>query len=244
MNILVNEKNNILQTFGGVSARLNLTTNSLFSYIYCKVIKTINLDRNEYSTYFLKKGFSEEILKAQLSAFIDFVRENCKEIYDTLKKENDAYDFNEVLSVYSKCLKENPSKFFGIIALCAQKELEENFRSCVLDNFYKNWIETNNLRPKVLPEVLSDEIKAKIIEISKCDARSVNDAINDLFCETSIFDEQTNQRIALFSKEELENGWQNFCGKQNQNKWKLPKNFLQKNQNKFNPIEFLETYSC
>ncbi len=127
MNILVNEKNNILQTSSALSPGINLKLEALFSYIYCKTIKTINLDRNEYSTYFLKKGFSEETLKAQLSAFIDFVRENCKEIYDTLKKENDAYDFNEVLSVYSKCLKENPSKFFGIIALCAQKELEENF---------------------------------------------------------------------------------------------------------------------
>jgi hypothetical protein len=173
MNILVNEKNNILQTSSALSPGINLKLEALFSYIYCKTIKTINLDRNEYSTYFLKKGFSEETLKAQLSAFIDFVKENHKEIYDTLKKENDAYDFNEVLSVYSKCLKENPSKFFGIIALCAQKELEENFRSCVLDNFYKNWIETNNLRPEVLPEILSEEIKTKIIEISKCDARSV-----------------------------------------------------------------------
>ena len=72
----------------------------------------------------------------------------------------------------------------------------------------------------------------------------MNDAINDLFFETTFFDEETNQKIALFSQEELENGWQNFCGKQNQNEWKLPKNFLQKNQNKFNPIEFLETYSC
>ena len=105
MNILVNEKNNILQTFGGVSARLNLTTNSLFYYIYCKVIKTINLDGNEYSPYFLKKGFSEENLKVLLSAFIDYVKENHKEIYDKLKKENEAYDFIEVLSILSKCLK-------------------------------------------------------------------------------------------------------------------------------------------
>ena len=112
MNILVNEKNNILQTFGGVSARLNLTTNSLFSYIYCKVIKTINLDGNEYSPYFLKKGFSEENLKVLLSAFIDYVKENHKEIYDKLKKENEAYDFIEVLSILSKCLKENPTHFF------------------------------------------------------------------------------------------------------------------------------------
>ena len=113
-----------------------------------------------------------------------------------------------------------------------------------MDSFYNNWIETNNLRPEVLPEVLSEEIKTKIIEISKCDARSVNDAINDLFFETTIFDEETNQKIALFSQEELENGWQNFCGKQNRKKWKFSKKFLHKPQKEFDPVDFLESYSC
>ena len=94
------------------------------------------------------------------------------------------------------------------------------------------------------PEVLSKEIKTKIIEISKCDARSVNDAINDLFFETTIFDEETNQKIALLSQEELENGWQNFCGKQNRKKWKFSKNFLHKPQKEFEPVDFLENYSC
>lgn len=144
MNILVNEKNNILQTSSALSPGINLKLEALFSYIYCKVIKIINLDGNEYSPYFLKKGFSEENLKVLLSAFIDYVKENHKEIYDKLKKENEAYDFIEVLSILSKCLKENPTHFFGILALFVKKELEENFRSCVLDNFYKNWIETNN----------------------------------------------------------------------------------------------------
>lgn len=120
---------------------------------------------------------------------------------------------------------------------------EENFRSCVLDSFYNNWIETNNLRPEVLPEVLSEEIKTKIIEISKCDARSVNDAINDLFFETTIFDEETNQKIALFSQKELENGWQNFCGKQNRKKWKFSKKLLHKPQKEFDPVDYLGIFS-
>ena len=41
MNILVNEKNNILQTSSALSPGINLKLEALFSYIYCKTIKTI-----------------------------------------------------------------------------------------------------------------------------------------------------------------------------------------------------------
>ena len=73
-----------------------------------------------------------------------------------------------------------------------------------------------------------DEIKDKVIQYSKCDPRSINDVLTELFTTTMRYDNETGQQIALFSDEELCGGWKHFRGKNDipMEKWKLPKNFL------------------
>ena len=113
---------------------------------------------------------------------------------------------------------------------------EEQFRSVVIDSFYENWLNHNNLKREFFPEVLSDEIKDKIIKYSKGDPRSINDAFTKLFAETMRIDDETGEKIALFSEPELCSGWKKYRGKSRYSlpKWKLPK--------PFDPVECLESY--
>ncbi|MBQ3023779.1 MAG: AAA family ATPase [Spirochaetaceae bacterium] len=101
---------------------------------------------------------------------------------------------------------------------------EDQFRTVVIDSFYENWLNSNNLKREFFPEVLSDEIKDEIIKISKGDSRSINDAFTELFVKTMRIDDKTGERIALFSASELCGGWQHYRGKSNLSlsKWKLP----------------------
>ena len=84
-------------------------------------------------------------------------------------------------------------------------------------------------------------MKDEIIRISKCDPRSINDALTELFAKTMRIDDETGEKIALFSEPELCRGWQKYRGKSKYSlpKWKLSQCF---NQTKFNPVEFLENY--
>lgn len=113
---------------------------------------------------------------------------------------------------------------------------EEQFRTVVIDSFYENWLNHNNLKREFFPEVLSDEIKNEIIKHSNCDPRSINDAFTKIFTETMRIDDETGEKIALFSEPELCSGWQKYRGKSKYSlpKWKLPK--------PFDPVEFLESY--
>jgi ATP-dependent Lon protease len=104
---------------------------------------------------------------------------------------------------------------------------EEQLREVVIDNFYQNWLNSNGLRKECFPEVLSDEIKNKVMKISNGDTRSINDALTKLFAETMRVDDESGERIALFSEDELCGGWQHFRGKSDtaREKWVLPKGF-------------------
>jgi ATP-dependent Lon protease len=117
---------------------------------------------------------------------------------------------------------------------------EEQLREVVIDNFYQKWLNINNLNKECFPEVLSDEIKDKVIQYSKCDPRSINDVLTELFTTTMRYDNETGQQIALFSDEELCGGWKHFRGKNDipMEKWKLPKNF----RLNFDPVKFLDSY--
>ena len=114
---------------------------------------------------------------------------------------------------------------------------EDQFKTVVIDSFYENWLDINNLKREFFPEVLSDEIKDEIIKLSKCDPRSINDAFTKLFAETMRVDDKTGEKIALFSDAELCIGWQKFRGKSkySQQKWKLNATF--------DPVNFLESFS-
>ncbi len=104
----------------------------------------------------------------------------------------------------------------------------EQFKECVLDSFYKNWIKNNEMDEQFLPEKLSDYIKDKILEFCNGDARSVEESMNRLVSITSIVDEKTGHKIALFSPEEMYLGWEKFRGKKSISKetWELPDDFL------------------
>jgi ATP-dependent Lon protease len=104
---------------------------------------------------------------------------------------------------------------------------EDQLRDVVIDNFYQNWLKNNCLKKDCFPEVLSDEIKDKIINLCHCDTRSINDAFTELFAQTMRIDDKTGEKIALFSDKELCGGWEHFRGKSETTleKWELPKEF-------------------
>ncbi len=104
---------------------------------------------------------------------------------------------------------------------------EDQLRDVVIDNFYQNWLKNNCLKKDCFPEVLSDEIKDKIINLCHCDTRSINDAFTELFAKTMRIDDKTGEKIALFSDKELCGGWEHFRGKNETTleKWELPKEF-------------------
>ena len=104
----------------------------------------------------------------------------------------------------------------------------EQLKEYVIENFYKEWIKNNRMEAEYLPAVLSDFIKEEILKECHDDTRSIEDAINTVFNKTITEDHETGHKIALFSPEEMYNGWKNYRGHKEmsaQNEWKLPKNF-------------------
>ena len=104
---------------------------------------------------------------------------------------------------------------------------QEQFKDCVIDNFYKNWLINNDMEQDFLPAVLSDEIKEEILQECKNDTRNIEDAIYLVFTKTMRTDDETGHKVALFSAKEYFIGWQNFRGKKNISKkdWLLPVGF-------------------
>lgn len=117
---------------------------------------------------------------------------------------------------------------------------EEQLLEVVIDNFYQNWLKNNKLKKEFFPEVLSDEIKNTVLQYSKGDPRSINDAFTRIFAETMRIDDKTGTKIAMFSHSELCGGWEHFRGKSDypRGKWTLPAGF----KNNFDPVEFLESF--
>ena len=104
----------------------------------------------------------------------------------------------------------------------------EQMKEYVIDSFYQNWLENNNMEKEFLPAVLSDDIKEEILSECNDDPRNVEDAINLVFNRTMQTDDKTGHKIALFSPKEYFIGWQNFRGKReiSESPWKLPAHFL------------------
>lgn len=104
----------------------------------------------------------------------------------------------------------------------------EQLKECVIDNFYKNWLENNDMEQEYLPAVLSDEIKEQILKECNDNPRNIEDAINFVFSRTLRTDDKTGHKVALFSLGEYCIGWENFRGKKiiSKKSWKLPKDFL------------------
>ena len=104
----------------------------------------------------------------------------------------------------------------------------EQFKACVIDNFYHNWLKNNDMEQEFLPAVLSNEIKEEILKECGGDTRNIEDAINKVFTRTMQKDDETGHSLALFSPKEYFIGWKKFRGKRNisQNSWTLPVDFL------------------
>lgn len=103
----------------------------------------------------------------------------------------------------------------------------DQLKNNVLDYFYEGWISSNDMDASFLPEKLSDYIKERILEESQNDPRSIYGAITRLFTRTITKDPESNHRIALFSPDELYEGWKKFRGKRKiaPTTWELPKGF-------------------
>ncbi|MBB5226784.1 AAA family ATPase [Treponema ruminis] len=112
----------------------------------------------------------------------------------------------------------------------------EQLKDCVINNFYENWLENNKMKREYLPASLSDEIKERILRYSNDDPRSIEDSIIRVLNETLSFETDSDHPVALFSPEELEMGWEKFCGKRKE----LPK----KKQEFYDPVVFLEQYEA
>ena len=113
----------------------------------------------------------------------------------------------------------------------------DQLKDCVLSNYYKKWLDNEKMETEYLPAVLSDEIKEKILRYSNDDPRSIEDSIIRVLNETLTFDSGSDHPIALFSQEELEIGWEKFCGI----KREKPKKKQQ--EEKFDVVKFLEEYA-
>lgn len=89
----------------------------------------------------------------------------------------------------------------------------EQLKGCVIDKFYENWLENNQMKREYLPARLSDEIKEKILRYSNDDTRSIEDSIIRVLNETFTVEPDENHPIALFSPEEIDRGWKKFSGR-------------------------------
>ena len=109
----------------------------------------------------------------------------------------------------------------------------------------------NNMEAEFLPAVLSDFIKEEILKECHDDTRSIEDAINTVFNKTLAEDSESGHKIALFSPEEMYNGWKNYRGQKTvppQKIWQLPENFIPPKKEEdeelpFNLMDYLETYN-
>ena len=104
------------------------------------------------------------------------------------------------------------------------------------------------MRREFLPAVLSEEIKERILDYCHSDTRSIEDALVQVYNDTCTTDPESKQQIALFSPQELLNGWKNYRGWPliSKEHWQLPLPFQPKKEDKekpFNIDDYLENYN-
>ena len=114
----------------------------------------------------------------------------------------------------------------------------------VLDNYYENWLDNNNMKREFLPCKLSEEIKERIIHLSHGDTRAIRDALMTVFEETLHYDDANKIKIALFSSEELYLGWEKFKGTPliKNSKWIYPFDFKEKIQYEMEKNAFADLF--
>ena len=89
---------------------------------------------------------------------------------------------------------------------------ETEFLNRVIPHFYSKWVEYENIDRNAVPKILSEEIRRLIFTECGGDTRRISATFDRVIEKTSRIDKKTGKFIALFSKKELEKGWQNFAG--------------------------------
>jgi len=155
-------------------------------------------------------------------------KSNSRSFYDNFLGINvDASGINYILT--ANTLETVPAPIINRLRVFQIPDYtEDQLRDQVLNNFYENWLKNNNMDRQYLPQILSDEIKNRILREAHNDPRSIEDAISKVFNETLTEDSETNHPIALFSPEELYKGWKNFRGIRSisTTPWHIPENFF------------------
>lgn len=134
----------------------------------------------------------------------------------------------------------NRLKVFNI-----QDYSHEQLRDIVMDSFYSTWININHIQEDYIPEVLSTEIKERILTLAEDSPRRIHDAIKTVFIETITYDDSEHHIISLFSPDQLYKGWKKFRGKRSFAKtpWTLPTGFEKKESGSgFSLEKYLGTY--
>lgn len=153
MNIL-KSNNSILSSLimGKIKPSFDFSNKNLISYIYCKACQMINLDGHEYDEELLDIIFSEDELKRIGSAFIDIVREKEPEKYESFVKQDNKFDYYEILHSLSESLKQKPDIYFNLLYYSCQNKLEYEFvnnnpfSQIVNSHFMENFAKAFNLR--------------------------------------------------------------------------------------------------
>lgn len=163
------------------------------------------------------------------SVFYSILEKNtASRFYDSFIELNiDASGINYIFT--ANCLDNIPKPILNRMRIFKIEDYtHEQLSGFVLDSFYSNWIKSNNMMPECLPEKLSAEIREEILIKSHDDPRSIDDAISQVFAETLRYDEENHCSIALFSSNQLFNGWKKYCGKKQISvaTWEIPDDFI------------------
>lgn len=129
MNILKsNNKNESSYLMRRIRPDFEFSDNDLISYVYCKACRQINLKGHEYDSDLLRLLFTENELKELGSTYIDIVKDKEPRKYDHFRKEDNSYDFIEILDSFSESLKHKPDIYFGLLYYGCQKKLDTVFK--------------------------------------------------------------------------------------------------------------------
>ncbi|MCR5188027.1 MAG: AAA family ATPase [Treponema sp.] len=165
-------------------------------------------------------------------------KNTAKNFFDNFLATNvDASGINYIFTANS--LENIPAPIISRLKVFKIRDYtKEELKTDVLDSFYNNWLINNEMDASHLPKKLSNYIKEMILEISGNDTRSIEDAINLVFNQTITEDKESNAKIALFSPEEICDGWKKYAGHKAFSKeaWKLPYKFGHRD----NAKDFLE----
>lgn len=120
----------------------------LANYIYCKTIQKMDLDGHEYDTLMLRGIFSEDELNHLCSMYINYVRDKEPEKYNNFYKQNNTYNFEEIIQSLSTSLKEKTGIYFSLLYAFCEHQLEEKYtyfnpiEEIIKTDYMKNFLDT------------------------------------------------------------------------------------------------------